>query len=99
MKVYLTFVKNTLMIPKTFGIQRIFILCADKNKLSGRFASHYDWCKTNTAYYNKNIILQFKHSGGSVTVWACFSASALEQRGWLLLSEQENLSAMLLCFV
>ncbi|KAK3563027.1 hypothetical protein QTP86_013350 [Hemibagrus guttatus] len=41
----------------------------------GRSVSHYVWCKSNTAFQEKNIIPTVKYGGGSVMVWGCFAAS------------------------
>ncbi|KAF7640539.1 hypothetical protein LDENG_00040270, partial [Lucifuga dentata] len=53
------------------------ILWTDETKVDvfGRCASCYIWCKTNTAFQKKNIILTVKHGGGSVMVWGCFASS------------------------
>ncbi len=72
-KASLSFARNILMIPKTFGK----ILCdwRDKSWTFGRCVSHYIWRKSNTAFQKKNIIPTVKYGGGSVMVWGCFAAS------------------------
>ncbi|KAK3526991.1 hypothetical protein QTP86_006131 [Hemibagrus guttatus] len=43
--------------------------------LDRRSVSHYVWCKSNTAFQEKNIIPTVKYGGGSVMVWGCSAAS------------------------
>ncbi len=71
-KARLTFANKYLDFPQDFWAN---ILWTDETKveLFGRCVSRYIWCKSNTAFYKKNIISTVKHG---VVVW--WSGAALQ---------------------
>ena len=73
-KACLTFAKHHLDYPRDYK-GNILWTNETRVELFGRCASCYIWCKTNTAFREKNIIPIVKHGDSRVMVWSCFAAS------------------------
>uniref|UniRef100_A0A9J8B3Q1 Transposase n=1 Tax=Cyprinus carpio carpio TaxID=630221 RepID=A0A9J8B3Q1_CYPCA len=53
------------------------VLWTDESKIElfGHRNRGHVWCKSNTAFQERNLIPTVKHGGGSVLVWGCFAAA------------------------
>ncbi len=70
--------KKYLDYPQDFGAN---ILWTDETKveLFGRCVSRYIWCKTSTAFHQKNIIPTVKYGGVSVMVWGALYLQDMDE--------------------